>query len=141
MSERLVAAFRGSVACRRESGAVQWCLSGVDRDSGAALEVLLSGAAGLDLPAQFADAALYVRGEATAAAWELRSSGQPLPLAVRAVQVHRPAAAAFEAALPRNPAPWSVRAGWFVLLNLVRVPGMARLLQKIRGHSDDNRDE
>jgi hypothetical protein len=136
MSERLVAAFRGSVACRRESGAVQWCLCGVDRDTGTALEVLLSGAAALDLPAQFVDAALYVRSEAAAAAWELRSSGRSLPLAVRAVQVHRRADAPFEAALPRNLAPWSVRAGWFVLLNLVRVPGMARLLQRIRGHGD-----
>jgi hypothetical protein len=136
MNERLVAAFRGDVACRRESGAVQWCLSGVDRDSGAALEVLLSGAVALHLPAQFVDVTLYVRDEAALAAWELRSPGGSLPLAVRAVQVHRRADTAFEAALPRTIAPWSVRAGWYVLLNLVRVPGMARLLEKIRGHGD-----
>ncbi len=57
------------------SGAVQWCLSGLDRDSGAALEVLLSGAARLQLPAELAAAELHVSGEAGTTSWELRGNG------------------------------------------------------------------
>ena len=137
MSERLVAAFRGSAQCRRETGAVQWCLTGFDRDSGAPLEVLLSGAVALHLPAQLVGAELYVRDESTHAAWELRSSGQVLPLAVRAAQVHRGAATAFVGALPQVTAPCGMRAGWWLLLNLLRAPGMARLLRRFRGPSDE----
>ena len=132
MSTRLVAAFRGSAQCRREAGAVQWRLSGLDRDSGDTLEVLLSGAAALQLPGELAGAELHVRDERTAAAWELRSNAQSLPLAVRAVQVHRETAALFGRALPRTVAPWIVRAGWVLLLNVLRVPGMGQLLKKLR---------
>ena len=132
MNTRLVAAFRGNAQCQREAGAVQWRVSGLDRDGGERLEVLLSGAAGLQLPRELAGAELHVRDELTAAAWELRSSGQSLPLAVRAVQVHRGATTLFEHALPRTVAPWSVRAGWVLLLNALRVPGMGRLLNKLR---------
>ena len=136
MNTRLVAAFRGSAQSRRETGAVQWRLSGLDRDSGEMLEVLLSGAAALQLPVELAGAELHVRDEFTNATWELRSSGQSLPLAVRAVQVHRGAAALFERALAHTVAPWSVRAGWVLLLNALRVPGMGRLLQKVRGRGN-----
>ena len=132
MNTRLVAAFRGSAQCRREAGAVQWRLRGLDCDSGDTLEVLLSGAAALQLPGELAGAELHVRDEVTNAAWELRGSGQSFPLVVRAVQVHRGAAALFEHALPRTVAPWSVRAGWVLLLNALRVPGMGRLLNKLR---------
>lgn len=133
MSERLAAAFRGAVHCRREAGAVQWCLAGFDRDSGAAQEVLLSGTAALQLPPQFLDAEIYANAGAAGSGWELRSAGRTLPLAVRAVQVHRRADAAFAVALPRVVAPWQVRVGWVLLLQLLRVPGMARLVQRLRG--------
>jgi hypothetical protein len=129
MSARLAAAFRGSVRCQRGTGAVHWCLDGLDRGSGAALEVLLSGAAALHLPAQLMDAELYAYDQGASPAWELRSAGGVLPLPVRAVQVHRRADAAFAAALPPAAVPASVRAGWFLLLNLLRLPGMGRLLQ------------
>ena len=132
MSARLIAAFRGSVRCRRGTGAVHWCLEGLDRDSGVALEVLLSGAAALQLPAQLAAVELYARDEALSPVWELRSAGQVLPLPVRALQVHRRADAAFAAALPGAAVPWRTRAGWILLLNLLRVPGVARLLQALR---------
>jgi hypothetical protein len=133
MNTRLVAAFRGNAQCRRESGAIQWCISGLDRDTGAALAVLLSGAAGVQLPPELGDAELHVLDESANARWELRGNGTLYPLAVRAVQVHRDAAAAFAAALPRNSAPWTTRAGWWLLLGLLRLPGMARLLRGLRG--------
>ena len=133
MSERLIAAFRGSAHCRREAGAVQWCIVGLDRDNGAPLEVLLSGAAALQLPAQLNAAELCLRGESASAAWALRAGSESIPLAVRAVQVHRNAAAAFAGVLPRITAPWPVRAGWVLLLNLLHLPGMLWLLRAGRG--------
>ena len=137
MNTRLVAAFRGNAQCQSESGAVQWCLKGLDRDSGTALEVLLSGAAAVQLPAELVAAELHVRDESAHASWELRANGTVYPLAVRAVQVHRGAAAAFAGALPRVSAPWATRAGWWLLLNLLRVPGMAHLLRGLRARIGD----
>jgi hypothetical protein len=132
MSTRLVAAFRGKAQCRREDGAIQWCVQGLDRDTGAGLEVLLSGAGGVQLPAELAAAELHVLDESGNARWELRGNGTAYPLAVRAVQVHRDCSAAFAAALPGQVAPWTARAGWWLLLGLLRLPGMARLLHRLR---------
>jgi hypothetical protein len=137
MNTRLVAAFRGNAQCRRETGAVQWCISGLDRDSGAALEVLLSGDPEVRLPAELAAAELHVSDEGSNASWELRGNGRLYPLGVRGVQVHRGAAAAFAAALPRISAPWTTRAGWWLLLNLLRLPGMAQLLRSLRARRGD----
>ena len=133
MNAKLVAAFRGEAQCGREAGAVQWRLSGADRDGEGKLEVLLCGVAGPELPSRLSEAELYVQGEPGDQAWELRSGGGVLAFKARAVQVHRGAAAAFARALPRVTAPWSVRAGWVLLLDALRVPGMVRLLQKLRG--------
>jgi hypothetical protein len=132
MSTRLVAAFRGNAQCRPETGGIQWCVSGLDRDSGTVLEVLLSGAAGMQLPGELAGAELRVREESANESWEFRANGRVYPLVVRSVQVHRGAAAAFAAALPRIEAPWTTRAGWWLLLKLLRLPGMARLLRRLR---------
>jgi hypothetical protein len=117
---------------------VQWRLSGLDRDSEGRLEVLLCGDSSLQLPAKLPAVELYVRDEPTAPAWELRSGERVLPVAARAVQVHRGAAAAFARALPPIIAPWRVRAGWALLLNALRVPGMARLLRRLRGTGSAN---
>ena len=135
MNTRLVAAFRGHAQCRRGAAAVQWCLAGLDRDNGLPLEVLLSGAAAMQLPEQLAVAELHVRDETGNASWELRSNGHVIPVTARAVQVHRGAAAAFARTLPRFEAPWRVRAGWPLLLNLLRVPGMPGLLRRLRSRS------
>ncbi len=133
MNTRLVAAFRGEVQCGRETGAVQWRLSGVDRDGGDKLEVLLCGVAGAELPSRLSAAELSVRGEPGDQIWELRGGEVALAFTARAVQVHRGAAATFARALPRVTAPWSVRASWVLLLDGLRVPGVVRLLQKLRG--------
>ncbi|HEV7432061.1 MAG TPA: hypothetical protein VGN77_03395 [Steroidobacteraceae bacterium] len=132
MNTRLVVAFRDTAQCRREAGAVQWCISGLDRDSAVPLEVLLSGAASVQLPAEVVGAELHVRDELSNPAWELRGNGTAYPLAARAVQIHRDAAAAFATALPRIAAPWTTRVGWWLLLNMLRVPGMAQLLRRRR---------
>jgi hypothetical protein len=39
----------------------------------------------------------------------------------------------FFAAVPPAPARWGPRIGWALLLNLLRVPGIAVLLQRLRG--------
>ena len=132
MSERLVAAFGGEADCRRESGGVQWRIAGSERDTGTPLEVLLSGAARLQLPGRLRDAALYRDDQSVPPGWELRGAGFALPLAVRAVQVHRYPDAPFRRALPPFAVPWGMRAGWFLLLNLLRAPGTARLLRRLR---------
>jgi len=132
MSERLVAAFEGDADCRRESGAVQWRIAGRERGTGTPLEVLLSGAAQLQLPGCLRDAELHRDDASTPPGWALRGAGFALPLAVRAVQVHRHPDAPFRRALPPFAVPWRMRAGWFLLLNLLRVPGMGRLLGRLR---------
>ena len=130
MSAQLVAAFRGTVQCRHERGAVRWCLTGADREDGSALEVLLSGGAGGELPPELSGAELYRLETPADGQWVLRSHGTRYPLALRAVQVHRSAAGAFKAALPAIRTPWTTRAGWWLLLNLLRLPGVARLLRR-----------
>jgi len=135
MSARLVAAFRGHAQCRREAGAVQWSLRGIDREGGMPLEVLVSGAPGLQLPEQLASAELHELHELAAdgtARYELRSAGRAIPIDARAVQVHRDVGDAFAGVLPRFGVSWRVRLGWLLLLNLLRVPGAARLLGRLR---------
>lgn len=137
MNERLLAEICGPTLCRRELGAVQWCLTGTEVATGVALEVLLSGAAATQLPPQFTAVAIYQVDGPAGARWELRSSGQTLPLEVRAVQVHRLVGAAFASALPQKQAPAISRAGWTLLLNLLRVPGMARLLKTLTSRGNE----
>jgi len=137
MSARRVAAFSGDADCRREAGPVHWRIVGSDRDGGAPLEVLLSGGAELQLPGRLRAAEFYRDDESVPPGWELRSAGLVMPLAVRAVQVHRCAEAPFRRALPPVAVPWSARVGWFLLLNLLRLPGMTRLFARLRdrGHA------
>jgi hypothetical protein len=132
VSARCVAAFGGEADCRREAGAVHWRIAGSERDGGAPLEVLLSGAAHLQLPGRVRDAEFYRDDESQPPSWELRSARLTMPLAVRAIQVHRRTDAAFRRALPPFAVPWPARVGWFLLLNLLRLPGMARFLGRLR---------
>ena len=69
MSSRIIAAFRDGAQCHREAGAVQWSISGVDKDWAMPLEVLLSGAASIELPARFGTAELRVRDELGTPVW------------------------------------------------------------------------
>lgn len=138
MSTRLVAAFRVDARSASEAGALRWRLSGVDRDGAVgdgaiALDVLLNGARDLQLPERLPACELHVSDEFDQPMWELRSAGNVRRFAARSVQVHRGASAAFARALPTVTAPWSVRAGWALLLDALRVPGVASLLRRLRG--------
>ncbi len=136
MSTRLVAAFSGEVQCTRESGAVQWRLSGADRDCAGALDVTLCGVPDLQLPERMPALELHVSGEPEKPMWELRGAGTVRMLAARSVQVHRSAGAPFARALPAVTAPWTLRAGWALLLNVLRVPGVASLLRRRVEHHE-----
>jgi hypothetical protein len=60
--------------------------------------------------------------------FELVSGQQRLTLQARTVQSHRAVGAAMFAAVPATPLPWSLRAGWSLLLSVLRIPGVGRLL-------------
>ena len=135
MSTRRVAAFSGEAQCVRESGAVTWRLSGMDRDAAGALDVMLCGVADLQLPARLPASELHVSGELDNPVWELRSAGAVQRFAARSVQVHRGAGVSFARALSTVTAPWTVRAGWALLLAGLRVPGVSGLLRRLRGRS------
>ena len=90
------------------------------------------------LPAELTAAELHVRDESSNnPGWELRGNGTVLALPVRAVQVHRYPTAAFARMLPRISAPWTTRLGWWLLLNVLRIPGAARLLHRLRTPAGD----
>jgi hypothetical protein len=135
MSTRMLAAFSGEVQCTRETGAVTWRLSGTDRDGACALDVMLCGVAELQLPARLPASELHVGDETENPACELRTAGAVQRFAARSVQVHRGAGAAFSRALPVVTAPWTARAGWALLLDALRVPGVAGVLRRLRGGS------
>ena len=135
MSSRIIAAFRDGAQCHREAGAVQWSISGVDKDCAMPLEILLSGAASIELPARFGSAELHVRDELGTPVYELHGDGRVYALQVRAVQVHRDAAAAFARVLPDVRISLGARLGWWLLLNALRVPGVSGLLRRFRGPS------
>jgi len=128
-------ALRGAASCQRSDGPVGWRISGHERDSGESVSILLGNCAGVELPAQIIDAELTEQSMGSASTWQLRhaQSVQPLILAPRAVQIHREAAGAFYRALPPLSASVRARVGWWVLLKLLRLPGMAGMLRKLRG--------
>ena len=49
-----------------------------------------------------------------------------------ALPVQHDVSKAFFAAVPPAPVRWGPRIGWALLLNLLRVPGVAALLQRLR---------
>jgi hypothetical protein len=124
-----VAAFSGEVRCVRGTGAVRWRLSGADRDGPGALDVMLCGVPNLQLPDRLHAPELHVSDESANPVWELRSADPVQRFAARSVQVHRGA----DGALPVVTAPWTVRAGWALLLNALRLPGVVSLLRRLRG--------
>ena len=48
---------------------------------------------------------------------------------------HRDVSREFMGALQLPRASWRARSGWWLLLNLLRIPGMARLLERLRSRA------
>jgi hypothetical protein len=132
MSERLLAAFSGPVACRFEPKPPRLVLSGFERGPRTPLEVLINGIAQPLAALQLADAEVYESADATTDSWHLRSGAQRFGLAAASVQVHRDATLALASALPPQPLAFTTRAGWRLLLLALRLPGVVRLLQWLR---------
>jgi hypothetical protein len=128
--------LRGVAQCRRWGDG--WCIEGRDADTDELVQIRLSGVA-QSLPARLADGefsqhSLLANG---ATRCLLRDASQPTPLLLnaRAVQVHRDVAHIFYQALPPVPVSPATRLGWWLLLNLLRLPGLAPWLQRLRGRT------
>ncbi|MGH8231318.1 MAG: hypothetical protein ACRESY_05805, partial [Steroidobacteraceae bacterium] len=132
--DRELVAFTAAVQCTRADGAVNLVLAGD------ATELLFEGATAVSVPAQLRGARVLeiadLSGDGVHAArrrFRIEAAGVNIELQARAVQVHRDASAEFFRALPPPHVPLRVRLGWWLLLSLLRVPGAAALLRRIRG--------
>jgi hypothetical protein len=149
-SERVLAQFdRALLQAGAQPGSL-W-LHGEERGTGGQrAQVFFSGArtaapmrpAGLQGPAQSGSMALPAQWQAVQVCelvdgqgrhdWQLRGSQGIAHVAARAVQVHREPVQAFYQALPFQAPSRLVRLGWCLLLALLRIPGVASLLARLR---------
>lgn len=128
----VLAAFAGSVRCERQPAGAQLRLRGHARDDGSPLMVCFSGAATVDLPHVLSDLNVLAP-PAGSRLWGLQAGTFRAAIAARGVQVTRDVSATvFKAVPPMRPKP-AQTLFWFLLLNLLRIPGMAALLQRLRG--------
>jgi hypothetical protein len=117
--------------CERTASGMLWRIMGVERDGGP-VEIVFTQAA-LQLPARLDAVRLQQQGSAAEPVWTLHgASPAPAPTLSR-VHIHRDLSGAFMGALTLPRASARARGGWYLLLNLLRVPGMAGLLKKLRG--------
>ena len=65
-------------------------------------------------------------------AWTLHCTDSLPAVTLPRVHIHRDVSGAFMAALTLPSASARARGGWYLLLNLLRLPGLARLLEILR---------
>jgi hypothetical protein len=147
-------AFRGPVTVRRGPGAATLLLRGCeaaapDRGVGQHTELAFAVADARALPAVLRDVRVFgplaggndppgrlrYRIEATAGAGGSTPEGWSAELLARGVQRHREAGRAFFAAVPVPRLPFGRRFGWLLLLWVLRLPGAARIIQRLRGRT------
>jgi len=123
--------IKGAVSCERTRGAVNLLL----RARG--VEVLFNGAETSALPDTLHDVGVTQVAPTMDAdrCFRIDSAELRTQLRARGVQIHRDAAAAMFAALPTTTVPLRVRAGWTLLLCVLRVPGVGGLIVRRRGDS------
>jgi len=125
-------AFAGPVRCERRGA--QLLLVGVARARGVLLRLVLAGAERRELPAVLDDLEVSVRGsDGAPGRCELRWRQGTAEFGVRGAHALWRADAATAATLAGMRPTRLGRWGWAILLNLVRLPGVTRLLQAIRG--------
>lgn len=129
---RMIANFEGAVVAAGASAAVNCRLSGRDRDFEQRLEVHFSGARGAPGPQTLEDVQVFELGGTGEREWLIVAGSSHYRLQARAVQVHRMPATEFFAAVPGEPLSVATRAGWALLLNVLRIPGAARLISWLR---------
>jgi hypothetical protein len=144
--------FRGPVTVHGGRGAVTLLLRGCERSvpdgrAGEFTEFVLAGAHAEALPAILRDARVFGPGPGATGGQGLRRyrieaaidggarSAVPWSAEVlaRSVQLHREAARAFYRAVPPPHLPFLRRLGWLLLLSALRLPGAARIVERIRG--------
>jgi len=133
--------FDGAVECRRETGAINFVLRGRERAAGR-VEALFSAAAadGLaELPAKLHEVRLFQRPADTPGMalqlFRIIARERQMDLSARSLQLHRDVAGAFFDAVPPPRVPLQRRLGWTLLLLLLRIPGVAGLLDRLRRRS------
>jgi hypothetical protein len=132
LPERLIAAFAGAVHSGAASPAVNCRLAGVEQGSGIALEVHFSGASAEAPLGILQDVRVFEQGREGARHWLLLAGSARHVVQARSAQVHRMPRAAFYAAVPPPSLTLVTRLGWVLLLNLLRIPGLARLVAWLR---------
>ena len=87
-----------------------------------------------DLPASLSQVHLRELGTPAQSLrrFELRSAQAQAQFSARAVQLHRSVGRAMFAAVPPQPVPRWLRAAWWLLLSVLRIPGVGKLLLSSR---------
>lgn len=119
--------FAGEARCERD--AAQLRISGTELGSALPLCLVFAGCAATDLPQSLRE--LRIAG--AAGRWQLDAGQGRYVLEARALQVVRDVSVATARALPGVAPSWSGRVGWALLLNLLRIPGVAGALKRLRG--------
>jgi hypothetical protein len=132
MSERLVAAFTGPVRSYIAPVTRALVLQGIDRASGAPLAVSFNEGQCAIGDAPLVDVEVFETAAAAGSSWRLHSGARDFAVQARAVQVHVDAQRSFFAAVPGLKSTLANRAGWALLLTLLRLPGGARLIHWLR---------
>jgi hypothetical protein len=126
-----VAAFTGSVRCRREPGGpLGLTLEGRSAGQGGEeLALAFAGQAPADLPERLEDARVESHAPLE---YRIVAGGREWRLTARALHVHRNVGAAFYRAIPGRPAPLKRRGLYRVLLALARSRAGLALLRAAR---------
>lgn len=131
---RELAVFSGTVHCRAGTGAVNLELAGVGRArEGARVPLTVSFAGAQGAPEAGALSDVRVFELPTPCRYRIDGAHGSFELQARSVQVQRDVGALFFGAVPPPKVPRGTRWGWTVLLTLLRLPGVARLLMRLRG--------
>jgi hypothetical protein len=131
-------AFQGEVHRQTTDTGRLW-LRGLTRASGPAAtwcdtDAIFYGADLPSLPDKLDQVQVIELGAAsdTPRRFQLQSGQLQAQFTARSAQLQRAAGAAMFAAVPPAAVPWHLRAGWSLLLSLLRIPGIGRLLLRDR---------
>jgi hypothetical protein len=130
-------AFEGDVKCARGNGAINlWLRGPVRTPSGISdADVFFCGASVSALPPLLHEVRVFELDAEPDGLQRHRIESRELnvELQSRSLQRHRAAGAELFGAVPSAKVPWHVRAGWGLLLSLLRLPGVGHLLLGRRG--------
>jgi hypothetical protein len=133
--------FQGEVQARIASGAVNLQLRGQSRcdtstESVCDTDIMFGGARPPELPATLHDVRVVeLDSIGEIRRFRIHSAQRQLELQARSLQLHRAAGAAMFAAVPPQRVPWHVRAGWWLLLSVLGIPGVGGFILRGRGTS------